>query len=449
MPELIDLARAVAEQADSAAGEAVEAYVSRGRETSIRVYGGEIEQLASAESAGIGVRVVRDRRQGFAWVGALDDQGAREALAAARDNAAYATLDEHAGLARPDGVAPAELDLWREELAFLPTESKVELALDLERRVRAGDPRIRQVVSSDYADAMSESAIATSTGLAYSSRRSTCYLFVYAIAGEGDETQTGFGYSVGRSSDDLDVETCSADAVERATRMLGARKPRSAHLTVFLDRRVTATVLGVLASTLSGEEVSKGRSLFAGRLGEEVGSSQLNLVDDPTDVRALGATAVDAEGLATRRNELIAGGSLLGYLYDSHAARVAGTKSTGSAVRGGYRTTPGVGARAVSLLPGTLSQEEIVKEVGDGLLVQSITGVHSGVNPVSGDFSVGAEGLIIKGGELAEPVREMTIASTLQRMLQHVRHVGSDLEWLPGSAAGLTLAIDDVSVAGE
>src|SRR5213078_4628622 len=112
----------------------------------------------------------------------------------------------------------------------------------------------------------------------------------------------------------------------------------------------------------------------------------------------------------------------------TYAGRRAGAASTGSAVRGGFKTAPGVGARAVSLAPGALSPEQIMRSVGDGLLVQSVTGVHSGVNPVSGDFSVGAEGLMVRGGELAEPVREVTIASTLQRMLHDIVHVGSDLE---------------------
>ena len=123
--------------------------------------------------------------------------------------------------------------------------------------------------------------------------------------------------------------------------------------------------------------------------------------------------------------------------------------STGSAVRGGFRTTPGVGAQALSLDPGKLDQREIIAEVGDGFLVQSISGVHSGVNPVSGDFSVGAEGLMIRGGELAEPVREVTIASTIQRMLQHVTAVGCDVEWLPGAATGVTLAIEEIAMSGS
>ncbi|MGH9298828.1 MAG: TldD/PmbA family protein, partial [Acidimicrobiales bacterium] len=254
MPELIELAEKVAAEADTASGEEVEAYIAQGRETSIRVFDADIEHLATAESAGIGVRVVRGGRQGFSWVGALDDKAASEALAEARDNVPYATVDEHAGLARPDGFEPATLDLWRAGLAEFPTQSKIDLALEVERRVREGDSRIRQVVSSDYSDAMVETAIATSTGISASSRRSNCYLFVYAIAGEGDDTQTGFGYSVGRSQEDLEAEKAAADAVDRATRLLGAKKPPSAKLTAVLDRRVTAALLAVIAGTLSGEE---------------------------------------------------------------------------------------------------------------------------------------------------------------------------------------------------
>ncbi len=445
MPELVEIAKAIAARASG--GEQIEAYLSTGKETEVRSFGGAVENLSSAESAGVGVRVVKDRRQGFAWVGALGQAAAAEALAEARDNVAYATEDAHAGLAGPDGWPAAALELWRDELAAAGNDTKIAMALELERQVRS-DARIRQVVRAGYSDSSVEWAVANSLGLAATSRRSTCHLFAYAIAGEGAETATGFGYSAGRAPSDLDVVACAGDTVERAVRMVGATKPKSGQLTVVLDRRVTSTLLAVLAGTLSGEEVSKGRSLFANRLGEAVACPGFTLVEDPTNAAALGASPFDSEGLATRRNELVEGGKLMGYLYDSHAARVAGTASTGSAVRGGYRSTPGVGARAVALLPGELGQAEILARVGEGLFVQSISGVHSGVNAVSGDFSVGAEGLMIRGGELAEPVREMTIASTLQKMMQQVTHIGSDLEWLPASAAGLTLAIEGLSLAG-
>lgn len=446
MGDLGEIARSVAEQAGG--HEQIEAFVARGHESSVRVFDGQVESLSSADSAGLGVRVVSRGRVGFAWVAALDEASAREALAAARDNACYATLDEHAGLPAPDGVALSDLDLYREELAATPTAAKIDLALELDRLAGSRDARIRQVVHSHYSDTRSESAISSSTGIEATSRRTSCVASVYAIAGDGDESQTGYGYTAGRRVEDLDIGRAAADAVDRATRLLGAKKPSSSHLTIVLERRVTAVLLAMLAGTLSGEEVTKGRSLFANRLGEEVAAANLALVEDPTNPLAWGASRADAEGLACRRNVLIEGGKLLGYLYDTRAARVAGASSTGSAVRGGYRTTPRAGARALSIEPGELTEDEIVARIDHGLLVQSVIGARSGVNTVSGDFSVGAEGLMIRGGCLAEPVREITVASSIQRMLQHVSFIGGDIEWLPGNTAGLSIAIDDMSMSG-
>ena len=430
-------------------GEQVEAYVVRGRDTDVVVYEGGIESLSSADSAGVGIRVIAGNRQGFAYSGALDDELLQETLAEARDNAGFATADEYAGLAAPDGVAPADLDLWRDDLASFPTEDKVEMAMELERRVRAGDSRIRSLRASKYGDGSVEAAVATSTGISAGYRRTQAYVMASAIAGTADDTQTGYGYSVGRSPSELSIDKATSDAVDRATRLLGAKKPKSARLTVVFDRDVTASLLGILAGTLNGEAVLKGRSLFADRVGEEVSSPTFTLTDDPTNPDAFGAAQFDAEGLASRRNVLIENGVLKGFVYNTYAGRRAGVASTGSAVRGGFKGTPGVGCRAVSLVPGSMSQEELLASVGDGLFVQSVSGIHSGVNPISGDFSVGAEGLMIRGGQLAEPVREITIASTLQRMLKDIVAIGSDIEWLPSNAAGLTLAIEGVSMSGE
>jgi PmbA protein len=227
--DLLAVAESVVERA--APGEAVEAYVARGIETEIRAYDGGVESLSSATSAGIGVRVLvgssaggggEGNRVGFAWAGSLDPDVVGAALADARDNAAYATPDPAAALAEPDGASPADLDLWDPELAAMPTEAKVALALALERQVRAADPRIRQVDSADYGDVASEVAIATTTGIRATTRRTSAYLSVSAIAGEGADTQTGSGFSVGRSPGDLDADRAAADAVERAVRMLGA-----------------------------------------------------------------------------------------------------------------------------------------------------------------------------------------------------------------------------------
>ena len=426
----------------------VEAFAAQESETEVRAYEGEVESLTVASSQGIGVRVVRAGRQGFAYAAKLDDATLRETFEEALDNSRFGSVDEFAGVAAPDGVEPAQLDLYSEELADFPTEDKVALALELERVTLAADPRISGVESAEYADSIYESAVATSRGVSASSKETGCYLAAFSLASERGDTQTGFGFSVGRRPGELSAETAGTDAAERATRLLGASKAPTKRLTVVLDPYVSARFLGIVGAILSGEAVLKGRSLFAERMNTAVAAPSLTLIDDATDPAAYSATAIDAEGLATRRVPLISDGVLRAFLYDTYTARRAGVSSTGSAVRGGFKGTPTVGAHALRLTPGERVQADIVADVEDGLLVQGVTGLHSGVNAVSGDFSVGAEGLRIRKGETAEPVREVTIASTLQRLLLDVVEVGGDLEYLPMSAVGVTLAISDVTMSG-
>jgi PmbA protein len=451
--ELAELAAAVVERAQG--GEEMEVYVARGHDTEVRAYDGEVESLSSADSAGVGIRVLLDggseagARVGFAWAGSLESSVIDTALSEARDNAIYASPDPDVIFARPDGVRPSDIDLWDEDTVKAPLDDKVAMALELERRVRSADPRVRQVPSADYGDERVEMALASTSGITASTRRTSAFLSVSAIAGEGSDTQTGSGFSVGRSPSALNLERPTNDAVLRATRMLGSGKAQSGRCTVVFDPRVVSTLLSVISSGVSGEAVVKGRSFFAGRLDESVAMSEVTLVDDPTEIRAFSAASIDGEGLACRRNVLIDGGVLQMFLYDTVSAQRAGAKSTGSAVRGGFAGTPTAGCRALVLQPGTLDQDNILSAVGEGLYVQSVTGVHSGVNAVSGDFSVGAEGLMIRNGALAEPVREVTVASTLQRMLQSIVHIGADLEWLPGIAAGQTLAVADMQLSGE
>ncbi len=427
--------------------EQVEVVVGRSTETEIRVYEGDIESLSSAGTAGVGVRVVTGNRQGFAYAGTLDENVLGEVLAEARDNATFATEDPYLGLAEPDGVPVPELDLYRDALETVSTDDKVTLALELEAAVRAADDRITGVESAEYGDAVGEGVVVTTTGIRSAGRESACYVGAYPLAKQGEETKTGFGFSVGREPSDLDVASAAADAARRATRLLGATKPTGGRMTVVLDPFVTAQFLGIVAGTMNGEAVNKGRSLFAGRLGEAIANEIVTLVDDPTDPHAYRATEADGEGLATRRNVLIDGGELQMFLHNTYSARRAGAASTGSAVRG-FKSTPGVGARAVQLAPGDKDQPALLAEVGEGILISSVSGLHSGVNPVSGDFSSGAEGLRIAGGSLGEPLKEFTIASTLQRMLLDVTAVGNDVEWLPMGAAGVSLVIRDVSVSG-
>ena len=446
--ELRDLVRRVAGEAR--AGEQIEAFARRGEATIVRVHGAEVESLTSSSELGVGVRVVADHRQGFAWAGSVDEGLVRDALQEARDNAAFAEPAEWIGLAEPDGVAPPEvddLDLTRPALLAFPAEAKIERALALEAAVRAGDPRVKGVRTATWSDSHGERAIATSTGIEAWGTSGSCSLTVLALASDGRETRTGAGQASAREPSELDLDEVAAEAVRQSTRVLGAKPVPSERCVVVFEPQVTALFIGIIGSLLSGGSVLKGRSLFAGRIGEQVATPVFSLVDDPNDPEALGGLAHDAEGLASRRNVVIDAGALRTFFWDAATGRRSGNPSTGSAVRAGYRSTPSPGARALALVPGASDLDEVLGDVGDGFLVQSLKGLNSGVNRVSGDFSVGAEGLRIRGGALAEPVAGVTIASTLPRMLLGVTAVGGDSRRF-GSVQCGSLVLSDISLGG-
>jgi PmbA protein len=234
--------------------------------------------------------------------------------------------------------------------------------------------------------------------------------------------------------------------------MIGAGKPASRACPVVLDPTVAASFAGLIGGALGANAVQRGRSPFAGRIGEELASAAFALHDDGRDPAGAASAPFDGEGLPRRRNALIEGGRLRTYLYDTYTANRegGGTGSTGSAARAGYRSLPSVSASNLVVAAGELTTAELLAQAGDGIFVTDVAGLHSGVNPVTGVFSVGASGRIIRDGALAEPVREFTIAGELVEMLRAVSAAGSEARWVPfgGSVSTPPLLIGEMSISG-
>jgi PmbA protein len=218
---------------------------------------------------------------------------------------------------------------------------------------------------------------------------------------------------------------------------------------VVLDPFVSAAFFGVLSSALTADAVQKGRSLFAGREGRQVAGEILELVDDGTLADGLDSAPFDGEGMPCRRTPLISGGVLQGFLYDTYTGRKAGRGSTGNGLRGSYSGLPGV--RPTNLVVGgpVTPLADIVAGMERGVLVTDAVGVHSGANPISGEFSVGISGVLIEGGKLTTPVREVTLAGDIISMLTSVRALGDDARWVPGgSILTPSVVIDGMAIGG-
>jgi PmbA protein len=248
----------------------------------------------------------------------------------------------------------------------------------------------------------------------------------------------------------LDAGEVGGEAADRALSLHGARQPSSRRCPVVLDPYVAASFLSIIGRTLSAQAVQRGRSPFADKEGEVVGDPAVKLADDGLAADGLATAPFDGEGVAQQRTPLIEDGRLRTFLFDQYTARRAGRSSTGNGVRGSYRTLPSVSPTNLLIEPGAQSFDQLVTEAGDGFYVMDVTGLHSGVNPASGTFSVGASGRLIERGELASPVREVTIASDLVSMLGAMRAIGAESRWVPfgGSVKAPPILIGEMTVGG-
>jgi PmbA protein len=448
-PDLEQIAQRALDAALSAGADDAEAWVEEAVTRQIRVYEQKVESLTDAGSRGIGLRVFLDGRSGYAYGTDMSDKGVAALAREARESAGVADPDEFSGLPEKFGAAEVK-GLHAAELADWSTERKVDLAVEIERAARAHEG-VSQVEDTVYADADGSVALANSRGFSSSYEASSAWAYASVFAGEGADLMTGLGVGLGREPGELDARAIGDEAAQRALALVGARQPESRRCPVVLDAFVAASFIGFIGGMLSADAVQRGRSLFADREGDEIASPAVRLADDGIDPGGPDSSPFDGEGSARRRTPLIEDGRLLTFLFDARTARKGGRATTASASRGSYRTPPFVGTANLLLEPGDADLEQLISRAGEtGLYVTDVAGLHSGVNPVSGTFSVGATGRLIEGGELGRPAREMTIASDLVSMLKAVQAVGSTSRWVPfgGSVKAAPLLIGEMSVSG-
>ncbi len=447
---MLDIAKKALEHAAAAGADQAEAFALNTRSTRIRVYRQAVEELASSTGSGVGIRVFKGDSVGYAYTSDVADEFLAATARAAAENAEVTAGDEHMGLPEPAQNFP-ELDIFNEKLGAVPLAGKIELVKLIERSALERDPRISQVDSATYAEGEGRVAIANTLGFAREYRENTCYAFLQAIAEADGQMQTGMSFTTGREPGQLEAEAAGFEAADRALSLLGGVQCESMHCPVVMDPFVTSGMLGVIGSVLTGEAVQKQRSMFAGLLGQQVAGANVSLTDDGTDAEGLASAPFDGEGVPSGTTELIKDGVLQAYLYDTYTARKDGRKSTGNGIRGSYRSQPHVGATNLRLAGGSNSLEEMIASIDKGFYVMEVSGIHSGANPVSGDFSVGATGRLIRGGQLAEAAREVVIAGNLMTILKNINMVGNDNRWVPfgGSIHAPSLLIGEMTVSGK
>jgi len=435
--ELVD--RCLSKGADSA-----EVLIEEGRQLSIEVRNGEMETIQESTSHGAGFRVFREGKMGFAHSNDLSDASLDQAIESAVNFAGHMTADEHNVLPGDSGITEVE-GLYDPDMGEVSMDEKIAMITRLEELAMA-DPRITVSNGASYGEGEGSVFLANSKGISKSYRSSVCGYGVSVVAEKGDQKSSG-GESCSRRffSDLISPEEMADEAARSAYEMLDPQMVRTQRAPVIFDPDVSRSLLGGILGAINGERVLQGASFLAESVGRKISSELLTVIDDGTIPKGLASSPFDGEGVPTQRRTIIDGGVLQGFMYNTMVASRAGVKSTGNAARGGFSSLPGIGPHAFYVEAGTSDPEEIIRSTPNGLFLKGVTGY--GINPVSGDFSGGAQGFWIQNGRLAFPVMGLTIAASAEEMLNGIDMLGTDLD-LSRSMTAPTFRIREMQIGG-
>jgi len=445
---LLDIATGAVERAVARGATGVECTLSEGEEFSAGIRMGEVETLKEAGSRSAGIRVLLGKRVGSSYTSDLTPDGIAQMLDAAFQIGEITTEDPFTGLPDPGdlGRLDGDLQLYSDDIESLSTAHKIELARRAEAASLAYDPRISNSKGASFDTFAGHHVFANSLGFSGEYRSTYCSISVMPIAKDGAVMERDYWHSSSRRFSGLDEpEEVGRIAAERAIRRLGAIKVETQKVPVIFEPRTARSLLDHVFDAINGRSIYRSASFLAGKLGEKIASDGVNIIDDGTLPGLMGTSPFDDEGVPSRRTVVIENGVLRNYLLNSYAARKLGMRTTGNASRG-ITGNAGISNGNFYLERGNQSQQEMIRGVQNGFLVTELIG--QGVNIVTGDYSRGAAGIWIRDGELAFPVSEVTIASTLQEMLAGIVGIGNDLRFR-GSMESPTLMIREMTVGGR
>lgn len=422
-----------------------ELFVVKSRSLEVEIKDGSLEQIKQSDSQGVGLRVMKGKRQGFSFSSDFRSSALDRMVTQAIANSSY--NDEEPALYFPGpGKKYPQLDLYDADTGNHSLDEKIELARETARCAERYAAQVQRIERSGYEEGDVEMWLANSNGVLLHQKGNYCGLFCLALGEKDAEQQSGYGMDSCIALRDLSPERAGNMAGRRAVQLLGAAPVSSGVMDLVLEPLIAMQMLGIISACFSGEAVLKNKSFLAGRLGECVASPELTLIDDGTLPNRLGSASFDGEGTASQRTVLLENGVLQNYLYDCLSAAKAGKSSTGNGMRGSYKGTPHISTSNYYLQAGGQTPARLVGDVERGIYVTEILGAHT-ANPVSGDFSFGASGILIEHGRLSRPVRGIAIAGNFQQLLQKVSGVGNDLTFY-GSQGAPTVRISDISVSG-
>jgi len=435
--QLEDLLQQVLAQAQEAGADGVEAGVSVDTGLSVTVRLGETETLEFNRDRSLGLTVYFDKRKGSASTADFAPQSLSATVKAACDIARYTGRDACAGLPDADRMATQIPDLDLYHPWELDAERAIELATACEEAARQVDPRIENSEGGTVSSYAGTRVKANTHGFLAGYRSSYHSISCAVIGKQGDEMQRDYwSYSARDATDLPPVGEIGRIAGERTVRRLGTQRLSTRQAPVVYAADIASSLFGHFISAVSGNNMYRKSSFLQDKLGQQVFPAHFRIHEQPLLKKGLGSAPYDGEGVATRARDIVSDGILQSYVLNSYSARKLGMATTGNAG----------GVRNLTINPGDKNLHELLRTMDTGLLVTELIGF--GVNNVTGDYSRGAAGFWVEGGEIQYPVDEITVAGNLKDMFMHIVEVGNDVDLRGNTRCGSVL-IEDMMIAGS
>jgi len=438
------------ERAGDAPDFACEACFGSGESFEVQVKNGEIYQYNVSEDGGLGFRALVNGKMGYASTQILDEDAIDMLVDGALENAALVESEDKQFLFAGSESYP-ELKLYEPRLDAIDAAQKIDMAKRLERLTLEQDGRIAQVEDCALFSEKAESAIVNTLGLDVYTKGNLLGGYVSAVARDGEKVNTGFKQFFTMDPDGIDLEKVAKAAAEEALSGLEAKQALSGAYRALLRNDVAGTMLSTFSGVFSADNAQRGLSRLKGREGEAVAAQCVTLMDDPHRPGSASSVPFDGEGVATAPKAVIKEGKLTTLLHNLKTAHKQGVATTANASRPGYAASVGVAPSNFYFEPTDADFDEMLRKLGDGLLITELQGLHAGANPITGDFSLAAKGFTVKNGKRADPVNQITVAGNFYELLMGIEAVGGDLEFhAPGTSCfgSPSLLITALSVAG-
>jgi PmbA protein len=405
----------------------------------------EVDTLSKAEDVGIAIRLIRDKKLGFSYSTSLDHSAIQKAVEQAYDIASFMPEDEFLNLYSFGSSVYPHVDNFDARGLELPLKEKIRLAKELEAHCRATDSRIKAVRSASLSENCLETHLVDSNG-EHISHKSTGYsASITCKAEENGDNQMGGEFQFAHYLDNLDIQTVGRLAAQWAIELLGAKPVTTMKCPAILRNSVVADLVEFLSSSFSAEEIDKGRSMLAGKSGELAFSDQVVLINDGLLPGGMGTAPFDGEGIPSKRTILVDGGFIRGTLYDSYYGRKHNQESTSTSSRG-IKSQPSITYSNLYMQQGRKTFESLLDGISKGILITDLMGLHT-ANPVTGDFSLGASGILIENGKLSHPVRGFAVAGNVLDLFRRMTDISNDLKFF-GRIGAPSVRLSELSIGG-